>query len=271
MKKMNKVMKLFMLLLAISVARACSQFNKTSVLDEMSGVWLSPVDNTLVTLLYENEQLHMLIGDLLIPVTVGESDEDNDTVNLRVTTNENKPGIWTLRQLWDKDHKRFNLQITMHDGTASDMSFVRKISGDDKARIKQMTANAQAGSVPLAVASPVVASTDVAALVQPAPVDSQDMFSPSFDCQKASNGAERLICSSQQLAELDVQLNQTYRDYLASLEAGQRSESKKEQGNWVRQVRNACASVDCMAQAYQARIDEMQAVMQYLGKPAEFR
>lgn len=268
---MNQVMKLFMLLLAISVASACSQFKKTIVLDEMSGVWLSPVDNTLVTLLHEEGQLHMLIGDLLIPVTVGETDEDNDTVNLRVTTNENKPGIWTLRQLWDKDHKRFNLQITMHDGTASDMSFVRKISGDDKARIKQMTANAQAGSAPVAVASPAVATTEVSALAQPVPAETEGMFSPSFDCQKASNGAERLICSSQQLAELDVQMSQTYRDYLGSVEAGQRSETKQEQGSWVRQVRNACASVDCMASAYQARIEEMQAVMQYLGKPTEFR
>lgn len=45
----------------------------------------------------------------------------------------------------------------------------------------------------------------------------QDMqFSPSFDCQRASNGAERLICSNRELAAADVRLAQVYRELMGS-------------------------------------------------------
>jgi len=74
----------------------------------------------------------------------------------------------------------------------------------------------------------------------------------SFDCGKAASHAERLICSSPRLSELDTRLAQAYQAALArdphpgNVRASQRS--------WLRQVRDQCQSAPCLTQAYQQRI-----------------
>ena len=44
----------------------------------------------------------------------------------------------------------------------------------------------------------------------PAPAPAAAKVSPSFDCTKASNNAEKLVCSDNQLAQLDLELTATY-------------------------------------------------------------
>lgn len=78
------------------------------------------------------------------------------------------------------------------------------------------------------------------------------LFSPSFDCAKASNGPERLICSDRDLAKLDVQLGQTY-----SKAVGKAADKKKlqvDQLDWMKGERNACSDKPCMAAAIEKRI-----------------
>jgi uncharacterized protein len=52
----------------------------------------------------------------------------------------------------------------------------------------------------------------VAAPAPAAPAAAADNtpFAPSFDCAKASNAQEKLVCSDRELAKLDVALSQAY-------------------------------------------------------------
>ncbi len=81
-------------------------------------------------------------------------------------------------------------------------------------------------------------------------------WTPSFDCAKASNGPERLICSSRELSAADVKLGQAYKWALSNtLDKG--VALKKRQNEWLKNERDACSDVSCMLKAYQKRIDEL--------------
>lgn len=81
-------------------------------------------------------------------------------------------------------------------------------------------------------------------------------WTPSFDCAKASNGPERLICSSRELSAADVKLGETYRWALSNtLDKG--VTLKKRQNEWRRNERDVCSDVSCLLRAYQKRIDEL--------------
>lgn len=60
---------------------------------------------------------------------------------------------------------------------------------------------------------------------------------PSFDCEKASTSVEIAICQSPELSNLDVQISETY---FEAIKKGSHS-VKKDQKNWMRNVRNECA------------------------------
>lgn len=87
----------------------------------------------------------------------------------------------------------------------------------------------------------------VAAVVEP--------VKPSFDCNKASSTAEKLICSSSQLSMLDVQLNGVFKQAVAN--AGDPKQVLALQKAWIKNVRGLCNDVECMTKAYQQRLDQL--------------
>jgi len=78
---------------------------------------------------------------------------------------------------------------------------------------------------------------------------------PSFDCNKASNSAEKLICSSKVLADADVKLSTVYKEALAS--TIDKQALKNEQVLWLRSHRDVCKDVVCMEEVYQNRISQL--------------
>lgn len=85
---------------------------------------------------------------------------------------------------------------------------------------------------------------------------SSETFTPSFDCSKASNGQERMVCSDRDLAKLDVQLAQIYAK--AREKASDKESLKKEQLNWIKFSLRACSDKTCLTEAYKRRISELQ-------------
>lgn len=77
---------------------------------------------------------------------------------------------------------------------------------------------------------------------------------PSFACAGASNTAERLICSDRQLALMDLEVNSLYKRARAN--AVDPSPLADEQSAWTYQ-RNACASAECVREAYLQRKAEI--------------
>jgi hypothetical protein len=235
---------------------------------------------TLVSIIYTDKKLRLLMGEEAIPVALGDIDTTHKTVNLNVTLRNGKPGVWTLRQLWDPGQKSFHLQFTLHDGTQDALTFVRTISSDDLHRIANAEARSRPGAISAAVTPggapattesfastpqpapavlpvPVQAPSPVPVIQQPEPPPKPVYmpWAPSFDCAKVSTGSERLICSTKELAEADVQMAQVYKVALRS--ASDKDALKRAQNAWRQQERDACADTACMMKAYQQRITQL--------------
>lgn len=79
--------------------------------------------------------------------------------------------------------------------------------------------------------------------------------SPSFDCFKARTHAERLICSSSELAEADTRMVRAYKNALRVF--SDPDLLTNEQLAWIREVRDTCSNVPCMLDAYNRRTREI--------------
>jgi uncharacterized protein len=79
---------------------------------------------------------------------------------------------------------------------------------------------------------------------------------PSFDCTKATQPAERLICANPEVSGLDEMLGRSYVVAVEKLaEAG--SCLRTDQARWLRTVRNACGDDACLQRAYRLRLGEL--------------
>lgn len=57
---------------------------------------------------------------------------------------------------------------------------------------------------------------------------------PSFDCAKATTEVEKLICSDDELAKLDVEMNKSYHAFMKTLDEEYYSNKlKKKQIDWL--------------------------------------
>lgn len=90
----------------------------------------------------------------------------------------------------------------------------------------------------------------------------------SFPCEKASTKIEKMICSDPVLAELDVTLAARYKSERTL--SDDKDLSKREQRGWMKE-RNQCSTPQCVADSYVNRIDQLETVIRYMNKPAEFR
>jgi len=95
------------------------------------------------------------------------------------------------------------------------------------------------------------------------------IFPTSYDCAKAASELERAICHVRSLADLDVQLNATYRSLASDLASGEREKLKLEQQNWLIKRDRECALykgwVRCIAGMYE---DRMAALKKRLSVPS---
>jgi uncharacterized protein YecT (DUF1311 family) len=118
----------------------------------------------------------------------------------------------------------------------------------ETAKVNAISSSDVASAAPISIPSAVTN--------QPVASANPPTWAPSFDCAKASNGPERLICSNAELSDADVKLGRAYKLALqAASDNG--SALKKSQNEWRKTERDACSNVDCMLKAYHKRIDEL--------------
>ncbi len=103
-------------------------------------------------------------------------------------------------------------------------------------------------------AAPALPSAERATAPQPT-VAPPVKFRPSFDCAKAANDAERLVCSDNQLAALDVRMADLYRQGLTSV--ADTNEFTGEQVGWLSR-RDVCTDKECLVVAYNDRIKDLE-------------
>ena len=84
----------------------------------------------------------------------------------------------------------------------------------------------------------------------------------SFDCAKASTRVEKLICSDEELASLDIELANAYANARNSLDAAGKKALLSEQRKWI-EAYNQCDDKPCVLHNMQIRIKTLQS---YGGK-----
>lgn len=75
-----------------------------------------------------------------------------------------------------------------------------------------------------------------------------------FDCSKASNSSEKMICANDELSRLDEQLTHAYRSVMASTQ--DREALKQRQRAWIKE-RNQITEADAMIRFYQERLEQL--------------
>lgn len=81
-------------------------------------------------------------------------------------------------------------------------------------------------------------------------------YAASFDCEKAVGPIEEAICEDQQLLDLDDILNRTYKVVVKI--SPNTSALKVEQRRWLTTIRNRCKNPECLTEAYERRIVELE-------------
>ncbi|NQW51630.1 MAG: DUF3298 domain-containing protein [Rhodospirillales bacterium] len=107
----------------------------------------------------------------------------------------------------------------------------------------------------------------VATLVALFPVAAFAQSGPSFDCAKASNGAERAICKDPAMAKADRELSSLYAALVAKLTGPARQSLEKSQIRWIIDRNRACVAnvddpdviVNCLKTRYDNRIAALKA------------
>ena len=85
---------------------------------------------------------------------------------------------------------------------------------------------------------------------------------PSFDCHQTTTVAERVICTHQELAKLDVEMIRLFRNAVNKAPSDQRKDLHTEQARWIAR-RNDCGETDdatvqkCIEKAYRERIAQL--------------
>ena len=77
----------------------------------------------------------------------------------------------------------------------------------------------------------------------------------SFDCKKASSPIEKQICRDPQLSKYDEDLAAAYSKALT--DAADPAGIKRQQHQWLAEVRNQCDGIACLKEAYAARITQL--------------
>ncbi len=78
-------------------------------------------------------------------------------------------------------------------------------------------------------------------------------IAPTFNCNRAGTAAEKLICTSDELASLDREMARAYRG-LYNVAVKRREMLQTEQSRWRLSVRDSCGDAACMARVMRQRI-----------------
>lgn len=259
---------------AVAAAQAAAaNEKKISLLQATSGVWNPSSRSGLVTINYANNQEQLIIDDLFVPVTVGDIDTENETINLTATNATGERRIMTIRRIWNPDKTAFNLQITLWDGSTDTLSFVRRVQTDDLNRIAQLSAAMARASAKkpadLAAAAesaqPPVSEAPQQPVLSQAPaaanaVASEQTYETSFDCSKGRALTEYLICHDRELAASDKELGALFQQAKAAA-TDKTAFAERARKQWNYREKN-CRDKQCLTAWYVYQKGELTKIAQ---------
>lgn len=101
-------------------------------------------------------------------------------------------------------------------------------------------------------------STWIALCMMCALLITQSTEAASFDCAKAQNKVEHLICDNQKLSVLDHKLGKVYQDVISKANEQDKPRVIAEQKHWLKYTRNVCTKEPCFKHAYWSRLAELE-------------
>lgn len=108
----------------------------------------------------------------------------------------------------------------------------------------------------------------VAAVVLPQAARAGD-YAP-LDCGKASTPTELTICNSYSLGQDEARMATLYGIATSLVAMGQRAEIREEQLDWIEE-REACgATVSCLTERYETRIEELNKIIEDIASRGPF-
>ena len=78
-------------------------------------------------------------------------------------------------------------------------------------------------------------------------------FSAGFDCAKAKEKIELLICSDHDLSDRDEYFSEFYASVNKNLAIDEKDELRRQQIEWLKKSRNICDAKDCVVDSYKKR------------------
>jgi uncharacterized protein YecT (DUF1311 family) len=104
-------------------------------------------------------------------------------------------------------------------------------------------------------------------------IEAATRYPTSYDCDKAEKSGDETalaICYVEQLADLDIDLANLYKSYLARLSEAERKSAIAEQRAWLQERNKSCGIykwwVDCLDASYKKRIAELQSKLEQKKK-----
>jgi len=79
---------------------------------------------------------------------------------------------------------------------------------------------------------------------------------PSFDCKKANNQAEKMICTNSYITKQDIYLAANFRNIKMAITSSEQEKLVADQRKWLKQ-RNSCKTEECLINAYRTRLKEL--------------
>ena len=149
----------------------------------------------------------------------------------------------------DQDRLSGNLEGAEGTATVNDAELNGMIDADREA------VNVAEAAPPPSAPPREIPLADIPDPLAPAPASA-----PSFDCSNVWRDAERLVCADPDLATLDRTMAARYFRALKIADPAQAARLQQSGGAFIR-GRNRCTDADCVADAYQDRIAEIDEIM----------
>jgi uncharacterized protein YecT (DUF1311 family) len=210
------------------------QAQGVDLLKEMSGVWKILGETGVFKFKLNDARKYVIINDgsaeeTVASVIIASLDQQNKIVNLALEADTKKTFLTLKLEFTTGNSNSFNIKLTLPDGNVSKLEFVRNIDSTDNLPTIPATAVSKAELAPQP-------STKIAQSEQESVVEQTGVCK---DLDLAVT-ADQIECLNRKFTSADKQLNETYKQLMATLDDSRKSALKKEQVAWIKEKVSKC-------------------------------
>ncbi|MGP8289009.1 lysozyme inhibitor LprI family protein [Vreelandella zhanjiangensis] len=206
---------------------------------------------TTYRIAHHDGALAIAAGDYALPgVELYSVSPADNTVNFWVEE-DGERGLATMESLRNIGV----LRLTMPSGERHSMDHVRQMTDHDYRALFRAAIRDQVDASLLDDYEHLVFEEGLA--LGEAYLQLEAKLQPSFDCSVDLTDVEQMICRSNELSGLDMEMSKTYQKAMSEGFADEKVDISSDQMEWLGR-RNQCSDVDCLRDAYYDRLDTLE-------------